>query len=205
FTLHASRVKMRLLALDTSGPSQSLALFQDGILLKENFERRPCSHSETLLDSIQKILAEAAWALAEIEAFAVTAGPGSFTGLRIGLSTVKGFCAALDKPALAVSTLEALAAPQVGAQNSVVACLDARCGAIYLGAYAEREGTLQAILSDRALPAAALASELEKIPGPKLLIGSAAQVYASAWSDLPQVELCPDAEKAEVHAAEVGK
>lgn len=101
---------MRLLAIDTSGRALSAALAEDGEVIASFGVDEGKNHSLTLLPNLQRLLQEQQLTLDQMDAFAVTIGPGSFTGLRIGLATVKAWGQALEKPLVAISTLDAAAA-----------------------------------------------------------------------------------------------
>src|SRR5215467_14613571 len=100
---------MILLAIDTSGMSGSAAILEDQKILSETFWRAQASHSSELPSQVQKICRDTALSMSQVEAFAVTLGPGSFTGLRVGLAFVKGLAFSGRKPVAGISTLEALA------------------------------------------------------------------------------------------------
>lgn len=143
-----------ILALDTATPAGSVALFADGRELALRTFHAGREHSRRLFPEIEQALADAGRQRHEIEAVAVTIGPGSFTGLRIGLSAAKGLCCALDRPLLAVSTLEVLAARVPFCRLPVCATLDARRGEVYAAGYDTAGGTPRPLT-----PQAALAPE----------------------------------------------
>lgn len=129
---------MKLLSIDSSGKTAAAAVTEGEALLAEGFADEGLKHSQMLLPLIDETLKKAGVALAEIDAFAVTNGPGSFTGLRIGGSLVKGM--ALGRPCFAVPTLMALAFNEEKSGRTAVALLDARRSQVYLGAYAFENG-----------------------------------------------------------------
>ena len=100
---------MLILGIESSAKSASVALSRDGTLLARYDQNSGRTHSRTLLPMAEALLAHAGLALGELDAVAAARGPGSFTGVRIGISTVKGLCWGLEKPAIGVSTLEAMA------------------------------------------------------------------------------------------------
>jgi tRNA threonylcarbamoyladenosine biosynthesis protein TsaB len=130
---------MIVLAVDTTTPSGSVALLMDGELAAELNIESPSTHSARLLRSIDFLLATQGLDIRAVEAYAVAAGPGSFTGIRIGLSAVKSLAFASGKPVAAVSTLEALAA-KVGSPPIRLACpiLDAKRGEVYAALFEVR-------------------------------------------------------------------
>ncbi len=126
---------MLTLALDTSSRTESIALLKDRNLLAELSVEVVSNHSESLLPSIKNLLDLTPYRLSDVDLFALTIGPGSFTGLRIGASTVKGLSLALGKPVAAVSTLEALAYNVM--PSSLTACpfMDAKRNEVYTAVY----------------------------------------------------------------------
>ena len=100
---------MKILALESSAVSASVALTEDEKLVAQSFQNCGLTHSRTLLPMVENLLANCGVSLADVDAIAVAHGPGSFTGVRIGVATVKGLALGADKPCLGVSTLEAMA------------------------------------------------------------------------------------------------
>jgi tRNA threonylcarbamoyladenosine biosynthesis protein TsaB len=146
------------LAVDSSTPVAGAALVEDHRVLIESFINYKKTHSETLLPTIDRIMKECDCSPADLDALALTVGPGSFTGLRIGMATVKGIAMAAHKPIVALSTLDTLAANAAGSDDLVGALLDARKNELYYGFYSMREqgpealqeamvGTPQAVVS----------------------------------------------------------
>jgi len=126
---------MKILVCDTSGGVASCALAERGKVAAEINLRTGLTHSEKLLPAIEQALALADWKFSDLEALGVVAGPGSFTGLRIGAATVKGLAFALNLPVVPVGTLEALAWNLPGYPGIVAPLLDARRGEVYAAAY----------------------------------------------------------------------
>ena len=124
---------MRILAVDTTSAFGSIALLDNGNVVEELPMHAPDGFSQTLFDSIRDLLDRHDWTVGSIDCFAAAAGPGSFTGVRVGLTTVKGLAEALSKPALGVSNLEALAACGNTRIRAVIA--DARRGEVYSAVY----------------------------------------------------------------------
>ena len=122
---------MKILALESSACAASVAIAEDGKLLGEAFLNTGLTHSQTLLPLVHGLLKNANLALDEIDAFAVTNGPGSFTGVRIGVAAIKGLAFPHDKPCIPLSTLEVIAFGQTGGDCTVCAAMDARCAQVY--------------------------------------------------------------------------
>jgi tRNA threonylcarbamoyladenosine biosynthesis protein TsaB len=130
---------MILLALDTAEKSQGLALLEDGQVLAEKSSPHPSSHADELLLNLNYLLKSAGLSLDRVDAIAVTVGPGSFTGLRIALSTVKALALVRGIPVIPVGTLLALAAPYLDEHPWVAPCLDARMAQVYGAVYSRAE------------------------------------------------------------------
>jgi tRNA threonylcarbamoyladenosine biosynthesis protein TsaB len=126
---------MRLLAVDTTTPNGSGAVFEDARLLSKFEDASPSSHSARLLASVEGMLKPLGIGIRDIDAFAVTTGPGSFTGIRIGLSTIKALAFASGRPVAPVSSLRALAWKFRGDAGLAAAMLDAKKGEIYAAVY----------------------------------------------------------------------
>ncbi len=149
---------MILFCLDTSGPVAGVALMQDGAVRYEAMAVNAFTHSQSILPMAEEAYAHTGLDISQTDYFAVTVGPGSFTGVRIGVSTVKGLAHAAGKPCVAVDALEAMAA---GAQyfNGVICPIqDARAGQVYGAAFAG--GTLERLLPDEPIR---LEDYLEKV------------------------------------------
>lgn len=124
---------MRTLAIDTSSDAGSLALLEDGALLEEIAMEPAAGFGPVIFDQIRSALQRHGWALESVDAFAAGSGPGSFTGVRVGLAAVKGLAEALGRPAFGISNLQALA---IFAQKPLrVALIDARRNEAYSGVY----------------------------------------------------------------------
>lgn len=161
---------MRLLAIDTSGRALSAALAEDGEIIAAFGTDEGKNHSLTLLPRLERLLEEQRLRLAQLDAFAVTVGPGSFTGLRIGLATVKAWGQALGKPLIAVSTLDAAAASSEGYAAPL---LDARRDEVYTALY--RGGRRRT--PDRAVAPVQLAEELAALRQPVVFSGDGLRPY----------------------------
>ena len=167
---------MRVLAVETSTLAGGVALLDDERVVGQYLLDVRVTHSERLMVAVDRLLADAAWAPEDLHGLAVSVGPGSFTGLRIGLSTVKGLALALAIPVAAVPTLDAMAAALPWASLPVCPVLDARRGEVYAALYRwdggemRREGDYLAIAPD------ALAARLAE---PTLLLGEGASLIRS--------------------------
>ncbi len=126
---------MLILAIDSATPVAGVALLDGEKLIKEEFSNYKKTHSETLMVMVDRVLKECECTIHQVDAFAVTIGPGSFTGLRIGLAAVKGLSMATGKPVTGVSTLDTLAYNLCGSNALVCPLLDARRQEVYCGFY----------------------------------------------------------------------
>ena len=171
---------MKLLALETGSPTASVAVVDGGKPLAHH-ERTVTTHSDVLLVLIDRALADAGLPLSALDGVAIGAGPGSFTGLRIGMATAKGLCFAADLPLWTVSSLAALACDAAAAPGStVLAALDARRGEVFAGAYRIADGGEPAALADEAvLPPDRLADYAAALDDP-IVLGSGAHAYPDA-------------------------
>ena len=153
---------MLILALETSAKAASAALCRDGELLAQSYQRSGLTHSRTLLPMVEDILRNTETSGNMIDAVAVACGPGSFTGIRIGVAAAKGLCWGLDRPAAGVSTLEAMAYLAAGTVENAVICpvMDARRSQLYNALFEIRDGRPERLCPDRAIAAHELAEEL---------------------------------------------
>lgn len=184
---------MKILAFDSSAVSASVALVEDGKLLAESFLNVGLTHSATLMPMTQQLLQASNCKLEDVDALAVSAGPGSFTGLRIAVSCVKGIAAALNKKCVAVSTLEAMAynLPPIG-EFTICAVMDARCKQFYNALFKVQNGEITRLCDDRAIMVDKLGEELKNISGDIVLVGDGSPLAFSMLADNNNVKLPPD-------------
>ena len=170
---------MKILALESTAVAGSAALVEDEKVLGEFYCNTALTHSQTLMPMVEQLLACTRTALEDVDLFAVTAGPGSFTGVRIGVSSVKGMAIALEKPCCAVSTLEAMACGASMVEGLVCALMDARCGQVYTALFRVSGGRVERLTKDSAVSAAEAAAACAAWPGEKLyLAGDGAALCA---------------------------
>ncbi len=165
---------MRILALETSAKAVSAALAEDGRILASGYQDTGLTHSRTLMPIVEHLFQNTGLTLADCGAVAVAAGPGSFTGIRIGVSAAKGLAFAADKPVVAVSTLAAMARNVAFAGGLVICAMDARRGQIYNALFSAEDGVPARLTPDRAISLADLAEELRADPRPKTAVGDGA-------------------------------
>lgn len=186
---------MLILALESSAKAASAALSRDGRLLAQCFQNSGLTHSRTLLPMAEDLLKNAGLSYQDIDAVAVAHGPGSFTGIRIGVSAAKGICWGADKPGIGVSTLEAMAwGGEIAAEGSIICCcMDARRNQIYNALFAFENGSPKRLCPDRAIALADLAKELEEKDSPVYILGDGAELCFNYLSkSLDRLTLAPE-------------
>lgn len=171
---------MKILALETSAKAVSAAVAEDGRLLALGFQDSGLTHSRTLMPIVEHILKNTDLTMADMDAVAVAVGPGSFTGIRIGVSAAKGLAFAADRPAVGVSTLAAMARNVAFADGLVVCAMDARRNQIYNALFEAKDGALTRLTPDRAVGLEDLAEELRGDPRPKTVVGDGGGLCAEA-------------------------
>jgi tRNA threonylcarbamoyladenosine biosynthesis protein TsaB len=167
---------MRILALETSAKAVSAAVTEDGKVLCSGYQDTGLTHSRTLMPIVEHILKNTGLTVQDCDAIAVAAGPGSFTGIRIGVAAAKGLAFGADKPAVGVSTLAAMARNVAFADGLIVCAMDARRNQIYNALFAAKGGALTRLTPDRAIALASLAAELKNDPRPKTVVGDGARM-----------------------------
>ncbi len=170
---------MKLLSLECSATAASCAITEGNKLIASTYTDIKTTHSESLMPMAEFLLKISKTDISELDAFAIAAGPGSFTGIRIGISAVKGLAAAAKKPCYGVSTLEAMA--YLLLDNDCIACpvMDARCSQVYNALFRISGGRIERLCEDRALMCEQLSAELQKHKNEKIiLIGDGAEVFA---------------------------
>jgi tRNA threonylcarbamoyladenosine biosynthesis protein TsaB len=165
---------MKILAADTATKSCSVAVINGEVVCAELTTVNVQTHSKHLLEMIHTVTQMAGLPITELDGFAVSIGPGSFTGLRIGISSIKGFALAFDKPVVGISSLEALAQQTVPGSYLVVPCLDARKGEIYFAHYRFVKGLLTKEKEEVVLPPDQVIKDIFE---PCVFVGSGVQVY----------------------------
>lgn len=169
-----------ILGIDSSAITAGCALCDGGRIIAEQFLNTKHTHSQTLLPMVESMLKSADVALADVDAIAITSGPGSFTGLRIGIASVKGMAMGAGKPCIEVSTLEAIAYNFIGIDGIICCAMDARCGQVYNALFSSRNGVITRMCEDRAIKAVDLYEELQKLGGRIILAGDGAELLDEA-------------------------
>ena len=174
---------MRILALETSAKSVSVAVTENGTLLAQAYQDRGLTHSVTLMPLLDGMLKTAGLTLDDMDIIAVAQGPGSFTGIRIGVSAAKGLAWAKALPCCGVSTLEAMAQNLRHMDGLIVCSMDARRNQVYNAVFAAEGGQLTRLTPDRAIALSQLAEELQGDPRPKLVVGDGAALCSGFLSE----------------------
>lgn len=151
---------MTIFALESSAKAASCAVIRDGNVVAASFQATGLTHSRTLMPMVEAMLKNSELAIEEMDAIAVAVGPGSFTGLRIGVAAAKGLAWAVDKPCVAVSTLEAMATPLSHLSGPILCAMDARRQQIYNAIFQPEDGQLRRLVPDRAIALDDLRKEL---------------------------------------------
>ena len=169
---------MLTLAFESSAKAASVALCDGVRLISQYSQCTALTHSRTLLPMAEDMLKNAELSLEDIGLFAVAHGPGSFTGIRIGVSTVKGLAWAAGKPCVGVSTLEAMAWHGVMAGGYVCPVMDARRSQVYNALFEIKDGAPVRLCEDRPIALEELAAEVKALNAPVLLVGDGAELTA---------------------------
>ena len=171
---------MKILAIETSAVSASVAIVEDARIRSLCSTNAGLTHSRTLLPMIDAALKNSETALEEIDCFACAVGPGSFTGIRIGIAAVKGLCDATGKKCLPVSTLEGLAFNLIGQPVLACAVMDARCRQVYCALFDVHGDTAVRLTEDAAMTIDALGDLLKSYGTPVVFVGDGAALCESA-------------------------
>ena len=171
---------MKLLSIECSATPCSVALTEDNKILSSAFTNVKLTHSQTLMPMALSVLNSSLTKISEIEALAVSVGPGSFTGIRIGISAVKGLAQAKNLPCVAVSTLEAMAENYSDTDCFVCSVMDARCNQVYNALFKSTNGEIIRLCEDRALSIDELVPQITELSkeGRKIyIVGDGAEIF----------------------------
>ena len=168
---------MMILALESSATACSAALCRDGELVAQSYQNSGLTHSRTLLPMVRDMLANSQLTLEQVDVIAVAAGPGSFTGLRIGVATAKGLAWPGDKDCAPCSTLESMAWPLAHMAGSLIICaMDARRKQVYNALFLATGTGLERLTPDRAISLEDLGAELKNYENSKIVVGDGAKL-----------------------------
>lgn len=190
---------MIILSLDSTSVTASVAISENGVVLAENFINNGLTHSQTLMPMVEKTLTESEKSIKDVDLFAITNGPGSFTGVRIGIASVKGMADAMNKKCIAVSTLEAIAEPLKNEDCIACAVMDARCNQVYTAIFENGNR----LCEDKAIIIDDLGEELKQYNKKIVFIGDGAELCYNKLCDvLPDLQLA-DENIRYVHASSI--
>ena len=182
---------MKILGVDSTATAASAAIYSDGKIVSVNFSNTGLTHSQTLLPMIENTLRTAGLNIKDIDFFSVSTGPGSFTGVRIGVSAVKGIAQPLKKNCVPISTLEVIAKPLENSGCYAVSGMDARCNQVYTAQFDCADG-FNRVTEDEAITIDALAEKLKDVSQPIVLIGDGTNVTYKKLKDLlPNISTAP--------------
>ncbi len=168
---------MMILALESSATACSAALCRDGELVAQSYQNSGLTHSRTLLPMVRDMLKNCQLTLEQVDVIAVAAGPGSFTGLRIGVATAKGLAWPGDKDCAPCSTLESMAWPLAHMAGSLIICaMDARRKQVYNALFLATGTGLERLTPDRAISLEDLGAELKNYENSKIVVGDGAKL-----------------------------
>lgn len=162
---------MKILALETSAKSVSCAVTENGAPLASAYQCTGLTHSRTLMPMVEDMLKNAELTLDDMDLIAIANGPGSFTGLRIGIAAVKGLAWAADKPCCGVSTLQAMACSVSHMEGLIIGAMDARRDQIYNALFEAKDGSLTRLCEDRAVGLDELCRQLKDDTRRKIVLG----------------------------------
>lgn len=167
---------MKILALETSAKACSAAVTEDGRVVASAFQCTGLTHSRTLMPMVEDMLRNADLTLDSCDVIAAAHGPGSFTGIRIGIAAAKGLAFAADKPMAGISTLEAMAMGCIGMDGLIVCAMDARRQQVYNALFLSENGTLTRLTPDRPIALSELAEEVRTHGRKAIVVGDGAHL-----------------------------
>ena len=180
---------MKILAIDSSGLTATVALVFDGVMTAEYTTNFKKTHSQTLLPMIDEIVKMTGAELSEIDAIAIAAGPGSFTGLRIGSSTAKGLGLVLKKPIIPVPTVEGLAYNFYGSDRVICPIMDARRSQVYTGLYTFKDEEFCILSDQKAVGIEEIIEEVNQLGRPAVFLGDGVPVFKEKIQEMATVDV----------------
>ena len=184
---------MKILAFETSAKAASVALMEKGKLLGEAYQNTGLTHSQPLRVMAEDLLKPCNLTPKDVEAVAVAAGPGSFTGVRIGVAAAKGFAWGGELPCYGVSTLEAMARNLGAYQGYVVPAMDARRSQVYTAIFHAEKGAFTRVAEDMAISLEELKEKIKNYQEPVFLVGDGALLcYNTLLEEVPGLVLPPE-------------
>ena len=183
---------MKILAVECSATPASVAILEDDKLIASAYTNVKLTHSQTLMPMIEGALSSSKTDINEIDGFAISSGPGSFTGIRIGISAVKGLAAVKKTPCVAVSTLLSMAQNYSDTDCIICAVMDARCNQLYNAIFDIENGEITRLCEDRALMCDELLEEIKNISQSSdkcvIIVGDGADIFYNAAKDIKNIK-----------------
>lgn len=195
---------MLLLSFETSAKAASVALHDENRLLGESYQNTGLTHSQTLLVMAEDLLNQCGFTARDVTAVAVAAGPGSFTGVRIGVAAAKGFAWGGELPCYGVSTLEAMALGLGAQEGYVCPVMDARRSQVYNALFRVSCGNCTRVREDRAISLDELGKELQNLTEPVFLVGDGSILCYNTLSERVKNLILPPEHRMHQRAAGVG-
>lgn len=182
---------MIILSIECSALPCSVAISVDNDIVASEFINEKLTHSQTLMPMIESVLKSANLKIADIDAFALSHGPGSFTGIRIGISAIKGLAQPTKKSCLGISTLRAIAENYNDTNAVICAVMDARCNQVYNAIFKCENGAFTRLCDDRAILSEDLAKEIETLYKGEdvIIVGDGSEVFYPFVNKLENVTL----------------
>lgn len=175
---------MKILSMDCSATAGSVAVVEDEKLISSFYINTKLTHSQTLMVMTENLLSASQVSLEEIDLFAISRGPGSFTGIRIGIAAIKGMAMALKKPCIGISTLEAMAYNASVCEGIVCCVMDARCNQVYNAFFEVANGEIVRITQDNALTIEEVICRIKEYKKDIYIVGDGTKVLCSAIAEM---------------------
>ena len=183
---------MKILALDCSAGPASVAVLEDGKIIASSFVNVKLTHSQTLLPMVESTLASARLSVSDIDALAINNGPGSFPGIRIGISAVKGIAAPTKKPCVPVSTLLSVAYGFLNNDCIICAVMDARCNQVYNALFRVKDKKVERLCEDRAVSVDEVQKELKELAAPVIIAGDGAGLFQKFSEETEDISIAAE-------------
>lgn len=187
---------MKILGIDSSAKSASVTVTDNGKILSSFYINTGLTHSQTLMPMLDNALKCASLTLDDIDVVAVNKGPGSFTGIRIGVAAAKGIADTKNIKTIGISTLESMAYNLIGFDCIAVAVMDARCSQVYTALFKVKNTTIERLTDDLAVPISELKDMLSSYNEEIILVGDGADIcYRALCDDFAEIKIAPEAYK----------
>ena len=178
---------LKILSIECSASPASVAVIEDGKITASSFVNVKLTHSQTLLPMVESTLKSSMLSINDIDGISVSVGPGSFTGIRIGISIAKGLATPRNLPCVPISTLEAMAYMFLSEDITVCAVMDARCNQLYNALFKVKDGKVVRLCQDRAILIDELKTELQSISDNIVICGDGSDVFYEHIKDFKNI------------------